>query len=334
MALNQNAPQERHLRSHQGIADTRFLNAKAWSLRWSDRTKSRDLAKQAVQVCKAQPVPDVIGIGLAMRTLAWQAKWAGAFEEAQTYCLRAKSRLSPRDQPTALADVQSILGVLHYSRGRRDLAMAATLNGLDLIRNINADSTHIDLLTTLATIERYNGNMFEAYESLQTARGLSRRAERARVDHNFARCLEQDNNPHRAVGYAMRSVIGARRHDNRVVLPYALEVLGTALGQVGRTEMAMTYLEEGLAIAVADNDNRARCQILEQIGQSLELQENIEEALSALRRGLKMAEKLEYPVWQRKFLRRIAEIERNRGQHDEAVIAYARLVELMEAERV
>lgn len=331
---DKNGPNESPAQDGQGaVTDARFLNSRAWVLRWADRKQSRSLAKEAIRLCQSQPKPDTQGIGLATRTLAWQAKWVGDFDEAHALCRRAMSRIPPECNPAEHADVLSILGVVHYSRGRRDLAAEVTRKGLELIDKVDAPSTRIDLLTTLATIKRYNGHMYEAYEALQTARNLSSRGERARVDHNLARCLEQDNNPGRAVGYAMRSVIGARRHNNRVILPYALEVLGVTLGQMHNLDLAMTYLREGLAIAVEDEDHRARCQILEQIGHLHDIDGKVEDALTALSCGLKLAETLDYPIWQRKFLRRIANIERGRDNHAAAVAAFSKLVDLIEAER-
>ena len=331
--LEEDAPSPEPLPDVDLSADARFLNSKAWTMRWSDRKRSSDLAWQALQRSESQRPPDSEGVALACRTLAWQAKWAGDFDAAQTLCRRAQARLSPERNAVALADVLSTLGVVHYSRGRRDLALSVTRRGLALIEDVDAASARIDLLTTLATIHRYNGRMFEAYEALQSARNLSQRGERARVDHNMARCLEQDNSPSRAVGYAMRSVIGARRHKNRVVLPYALEVLGIALGRLENYGLAMTYLEEGLAIAQEDGDNRAHCQILEQIGHIRHESDATEKALEALSDGLRLAERLDYPIWQRKFLHKIARIEQERGNHSAAVEAFSKLVVLMESER-
>ncbi|MEX0340488.1 MAG: tetratricopeptide repeat protein [Arenibacterium sp.] len=331
--LEDNAPSSDPSSVSEVPADARFLNSKAWTLRWSDRKRSSELARQALKRSEKQCPHDGEGVALACRTLGWQAKWIGDFDTSLAYCRRAQEGLLPDRQAAALADVFSILGVIHYSRGRRDLAMSATQKGLTLIENVDAVSTRIDLLTTLGTIHRYNGRMFDAYKALQTARTLSERGERARVDHNLARCLEQDNSPSRAIGYAMRAVIGARRHGNRVILPYALEVLGIVLGRLENYDLAMTYLNEGLSLAAEDDDTRARCQLLEQIGHIYQKSGATDKALEALASGLELAKCLDYPVWQRKFLHRIAKIEQGRNNHAAAVEAFSKVVALMEAER-
>lgn len=332
--MAKDGPPPRGVKSSGDVAlDARFLNSKAWSLRWSDRKRSSDLARQALKRSQSQAPPDTDGAGLACRTLAWQSNWVGAFDDAQSYCRRAQEALCAEKHPVALGDVLGILGFIHFCRGRRDLAWSVTQEGLALINDLDAVSTRIDLMSTQGAIHRYNGRMFEAYMSLQSARNLSTRGERARVDHNLARCLEHDNNPTRAVGYAMRAVIGARRHGNRVVLPYALEVLGNALGRLKNYDLAMTYLHEGLRIAREDGDNKVRCHLLGQIGCVLHMYGNTEQALRSLSEGLQVAEELDYPILQRTTLRSIAKIEQQRQNHAAAVEAYSKLVDLMEAER-
>ncbi|MFK7752729.1 MAG: hypothetical protein AB8B51_09275 [Sedimentitalea sp.] len=314
-------------------ADMRFLNRKAWGVRWSDRKTSRNLAAQALGQALRRPRPDPQGAGLALRTLAWQNKWIGAFESCAALSQRALSRLDPQETPDAVADVCAIMGVVHYSSGRRDLAADMIDKGLAHIDGMEATATRIDLLVTKSTIMRHNGRFTAAYDLLKQARELAHGQELARVEHNVARCLDQDHHPAEASTHAMQALIGARRHNNRVVLPYALGVLGSALSQMGQVKTALTYLAEGLSIADIDQDDRVKCQLLEQLGLISALAGHNDSALEHFTHGLEIAKDLNYPVWQKKFLRETIKIFEARGATYDALNAYRALVALLEAER-
>ena len=63
--------------------DPALLNRMAWSARWSDRAKSCQYASRALEVAEGcQNKRSRIARGLAFRTLSWQAKWRGNFDEA------------------------------------------------------------------------------------------------------------------------------------------------------------------------------------------------------------------------------------------------------------
>lgn len=312
------------------VQDSRFLNSRAWLTRWSDRRFSQSLAQMAHDTARPD---DHQAAGLALRTLAWHCKWLGEFDASETHCTHARQRLDPATDQEALADVMSILGVIHYSRGRRDLAIDATEQGLALIEGRDATVTRIDLLTTKSTILRYNGRFREACDMLQSARNMSSGCERARVDHNMARCLDHEGKIVEASALALQSVVGARRHDNRVILPYALEILGTTLLRLGKPIEARRYLNEGLVHAREYGDRRAECQLLEQIGLVLHSQDMLDDALLVLQEGLATAEALNYPIWQKRFLRHSMSIHESRHDQTEALATCRRLLDLLDAER-
>jgi len=332
--MDSNAPRsafESDMRST--AADSRFLNSNAWNLRWSDRAESRSYARRALELAQNEATPNDAAIGQACRTLAWQDRWCGEFDSALTLARRAEGRLDPKTHPLSLAEAILVSGIVHYARGRGDLAAKAIERASVFAKTRPNTPTSIDILAAKATVLRASGRIFEAYETLQEARTLSQTVERARIDHIFARFLEMDDNVPRAVSFAMRATIGARRHGNRVVLPYALEILGSVLAQSGHYTLALGYLDEGLGIAKEDRDRRVQCQITARIGHLAQMMGDDKRALQTFHNGLDLCKRLDYAVWQIKFLRHIAKLHQRRNEDGDAVAAYAELVDVMEATR-
>ena len=78
-----------------------FLNRIAWADRWSDRARSRASATQALDLARARTGGEK-DVARALRTLSWQAKWRGGFDEAQRRELDETGRValpSDYDEP-------------------------------------------------------------------------------------------------------------------------------------------------------------------------------------------------------------------------------------------
>lgn len=250
---------------------------------------------------------------MAKRTLAWLAKWRGDFDEANTLCLKAEALLTEREHPAARADIYSILSVVHYSRNRMDLAKNCVERGLHILDGVGPDETLVDLLITRATVQRYCGLSARAAATLDRARSLARGRELARVGHNIARGLLAENENESALEEALQSIELARKHNNRVILPYALEVAGAALSAVGETDQAVAYFDQGLAIAIEDGDARAQCQIIRYHAEVEHLRGNFERARDLYRHGTALCEDLSYWLWQKTFLLALADVNEALG---------------------
>lgn len=286
-------------------ADPAFLNRLAWNVRWSDRARSVRSAREALSVIGARR--DLrCDRGQAERTLSWQAKWRGDFDAALAHALACEAVVSEAEAPDLRGDCYSILGVLHYSRHRMDLAQSATERGLGLPDLPTA--TRIDLLTTKSTIERYQGHVGKSGITLMRARDLASGVELARVEHNMARWMAQQDDFETALEYADRSIALAQEHENRVILPYALEVAGSATAALDQPERASDYFRKGIEIAVEDDDMRVLCQIL-YCSASFEKQRgNHREAHDQLSYGAGIADDMQYALWQKKFALALAEV--------------------------
>ena len=304
----------------QAPCDTSLLNRLAWRERWANREASRSRARAALDVAKgANTAHAVSERGLARRTLAWQAKWRGDFDRASSHCIRAEALLTERDNPSERGDIYSILGVIHYSRNRIDLARGCVERGLQIVCKDGRKDVLIDLLTTRATIQRYSGNTAKASATLDHALSLCQGHETARVEHNVARVLLADGAVETGLELAEMSVRHAEETGNRVILPYSHEVAGACLSRLKRCEEAAAHFDTGLAIAVEDEDMRAQCQIIRYHGDIERELGNLERARDLYRHGLGLCEEMSYPLWQKAFLLSLAEINEALGNLGEAL---------------
>ncbi|MEM7499122.1 MAG: hypothetical protein AAF371_14160 [Pseudomonadota bacterium] len=312
------------------VESVALFNRRAWTVRWASRSESFRLAERAFA---ASDEHDDEARSIALRTLAWQAKWRGDFNRAEAFCDQVLARLEPGQLPVVQADIHAILGVVHYSRGRRDLARQAVDKGLALIDRQSAIETRVDLLTTLSTIQRYAKRLEESQATLETALAISVGAERARVEHNMARALAACGNPQEALEMGLRALGNARLYRNRVILPYALEVVGGCYRALGRWTNAAAYLEEGAHYGEQDGDVRVECQCLDELARVERAAGNRQAAVEAATRGLVQAEALGYRLWEKRFLETIAEVAEEDGRLDEALAVSKRLLRLKDDER-
>lgn len=288
--------------------DPEFINRKAWAIRWSDRQESSTLAQRVLDQGSESSAA-----GRALRTLAWQAKWVGDFDDSEGRCLHALQHLNADRDAAVLADVHGVLAVIRYSRGRRDLARDSVDTGFALLGSGGPAETRIDLLCSLATINRYAKRNRDALDALQVALDLATGVELARVHHNLARALIHMTRTDEGLIEANLAVSHAREHTNRVILPYALELIGAGHHAQGKHDLALDALTEAEAIAQQDRDSRACCQILYQISLVHEATGAPEQALTTAIRGLALSRQVHYPLWEKNFLELIARLHEAQG---------------------
>lgn len=298
-----------------------FLNRLAWADRWSDRKRSRASAHQALELARSRG-DDMREVATALRTLAWQAKWRGDFDRAQAHALACEAAASEAMLPGARGDCYSILGVVHYSRGRFDLATCAVERGMKLVDLGVPDETQIDLLTTLSTIQRYQGHVTRSGMTLARARDMATERELARVEHNLARWMHQHGDMDGGLRHARISIALAEEYRNRVILPYAAEIAGACAVELGQADEASVFFNDALQWAVADEDTRAQCQILIYSAALKAGQGDSDKALDLLHHGAALADEMGYPLWQKSFALKLAEVHEARGDLSAALEAH------------
>ena len=297
--------------------DGALLNHHGWAKRWTDRRVSCDYARAALKLSGTGQDPrSILGRGMAYRTLAWQAKWRGDFAAAFDLCLKTEAEVREADNPVIRADVYSTLGVVHYSRGRLDLANDATDRGFTILEEMSVGGHNealVDLHVTKATIQRYSGETARANLSLSRAHDLATGHCVPRVKHNIARYLLADrkiDRAHEFITDAMELAINSR---NRTLLPYLHEVLGAVLVRMKNYDEALQSFERGEKIARADEDKRAECQILLECGRLEMSRDCVDRALRYYNRGTSIAWELGYQLWRKTYCLALAEAYEKKG---------------------
>ncbi|WP_176244164.1 tetratricopeptide repeat protein [Pseudoruegeria aquimaris] len=287
----------------------------------------------ARQICEAAAAGDSDAHaveGQALRTLAWQAKWLGRFREAEGHCLEAERRLAPDGASAALVDVYSIHCVIAYSRNDFASAREFIESAARMLDEDMPLETRLDVMASEALLMRHTGKPGDALRRINEALTLASGPEAARLAHNRARLLNQLGEKANAFDAGREAVQLARTHRNRVVFPYACEVMGQACRANGQLDAAADILREGLECAHEDGDLRAVCQIHEQQAMVALDRGDAEAALALLRDGLLISEQINYPLWRRNFLRKLAEEYERRGDAEEALAAYRSLLALLD----
>lgn len=319
--------------SEARVPDPRLLTRLAWECRWTDRVRSEELARQALALVEQQTSGDLLARCSALRTLAWQAKWRGDFEKTASYCLQAKQGMDRQIAKHLLVDVFSLLGVVHYSAGRRDFASRMVRRGFELVDDTIPDETMVDLYITQSTIQRYRGRVEESRHALENALNLAKGAERARVEHNYARALHYETEYDEAAARAEQALALARQFKSRVILPYTHEVLSAAYIALDRPVEALPHLEEGLDVARTDGDQRAICQLLHQLGIAQHKRGEMDYASAALTEGQRIAQSIGYPIWVARFTEALAQFHEARGEFQKAATAYKEVVRIKDSMR-
>ncbi|MXQ06341.1 hypothetical protein GQ651_00635 [Alphaproteobacteria bacterium GH1-50] len=316
------------------FGDPALLTRVAWTSRWCRRTQSVEYAKRALAILKGEKSQRAITQrGLALMCLSWQAKWRGDFDLSMQEALRVEGALPEDAFPVERAHIYSVLGVIHYSRHRLDLADCSVQRGLMLVAHMDSEPAHVDLLTTLATIQRHGGNRQSAGEILGKARSLAEGAELARVEHNVARWMQADDAPAHALEHAERALELADTFNNRVILPYAHEVAGACLIDLGELDRAEAHFTDGLTIATEDEDTRAQCQIVGWHAQLEKERGNLGQARDLYRFGSEIARKMDYTLWEKIFARGLADVYEGLGDFKASVEAHKMAWKLEAAKR-
>ena len=307
----------------RSVSDPALLQRVAWSTRWQSRKQSRDYAERALDLLKGDKSRQAANRrGQALVTLSWQAKWRGDFYTAMRHALKAEGLLSEQSHPAERGQLYAILGVVYYSRQRLDLASASVSRGLSLVGPDTDTAVHIDLLTTLGTVQKYSGDFRSAGESLGRARALASGVELARVEHNVARWMLADGAAKHALTHAEKALALAEEYQNRVILPYAYEIVGACLADLGRHDEAEAHLVEGCDLARLDNDTRAQCQIISWRADLEEKRGDTLKARDLYRFGSEIAGKMKYALWQKRFSRGLADVYEALGDYENAVAAH------------
>ncbi len=318
-----------------GVEDPALLIRIAWSRRWQSRQLSVECAERAATLLRNREGEKVSEqCARANVALAWQAKWRGHFDEALERALAAEKNLPEAEFICERSELYAIMGVVHCARNRLDLADGAIKRALKLISVVEAPNTRAELLTVCASIHIQVGDLRSAGEVLGKARNIAGGETLARVEHNVARWLLTDRAPKHALDHAQTSLMLCTAHQNNVIRPYAHELAGACLVELGEIEDAKEHFADGLDVAVKDLDTRAQCQIIGRFGGLEQKQDSLERARDLYLYGTEIAKSMNYSHWEKVFARRMADVYEGLGDLPSAVEYHKRAWKLEEEKRL
>ena len=315
--------QSRRIRSELPGGDPTLMNRVAWARRWSDRRASVEYAKTArKKAISGTGRRSRVEQGMALRTLAWQARWTGDLDGAMSNCLSAETFLPESEFGEERAGIYSTLGIIHFSRSRVDLANCAVDRGFWLMRDVpdaNFGDVMTDLLLTRASIQRHSGERARAGITLGRAREIANGEMATCVEYCTAMWLLIDGEVDQAHKRATDALEASGRLGNQVILPYLHVVLGAANAKLGRADSAIEHFELGLKISEADNDVRAKCFLLREYAR-MDSERNIgEAALEKLQDAARHAKDIGFEFERKRIALDMAELFEQAGKYRQSV---------------
>lgn len=301
-------------------ADPTLLNRLAWSSRWSDRARSTSNAEKALRDAESgQGVRTDAQRGLALRTLSWQARWRGDFDEGLRLGLKAEELLSEKKFPVERATIYANLATIHANRGRLDLAQSAMDRALLLIEDDEPRGELVEALTIKATLQSFTGDRTRAGLTLGRARELANGAHVALVERTVAKWLIDGGEQDRASKHVIDALEAADLHDNRLILAYCHELAGICRRHEGAAPEAERHFTAGLELAEVAGDRAAKAHLLFGLG-SLDLdRERFDDAEPRLREAASLCGSMGYSVLQMQVALVMAELYESKGALERAL---------------
>lgn len=330
--------QLRRIRSELPGGDPTLMNRVAWARRWSDRLASIEYANAARKTAIAGTGRrSRAEQGMALRTLAWQARWSGDLDGAMSNCLSAETFLPESEFVEERAGIYSTLGIIHFCRNRLDLANCAVDRGFWLLRDapdINFGEAMTDLLLTRATIQRHSGERARAGITLGRARELATGELSNAVEFSTAMWLFADGEVDQAHKRATDAQDAANDLGNQIILPYLQVVMGACSAKLGRGDSAIEHFKLGLEIAETTGDNRAKCFLLREYARMDAGRKNSDDALAKLKDAACIAKTIGFAFESKRIALEMAELFEQAGKYKEAVEQHKLAWSLQSATRV
>lgn len=301
-------------------ADPSLLNKLAWVARWSDVKRSRDNARKAYRdASEGEGRRSDAQRGLALRTMSWHDRWRGDFEQALKNGLKAEEFLPEHQFPEIRAAMYANLAVIHFSRGRFDLANSSLERALLLINDDSDPECVMEVLCTKALVQTFSGDKTRAGLTLGRARDRAGKALVATVEHLIARWLLDDGDTERAAMHIGRAIEAAEAHENNLILPLCYEVRALCEITQRHLEQASETLEDALELSRDLECTRSEIHLTFAKSIVQQRQNDIETALATLKRGARMAASADYVLYQRKYALELADVFERMGQLRQAL---------------
>jgi diguanylate cyclase len=289
------------------LGELKVLQERTWALRWRNPVFCKRLLYNRLEnrqkfTHSERPL---------QFNLAWLERWSGNFDAAARLADQAFDLMDPEKDPEAWSELLVIKSVCVYCLGELSKADEILGESFDILGPAAHGEAGVEPLTVLANMCADYHDYDKARSKLQQAMAIAEKLdlvfERARIFQIISRAEQRCGSPEAAVAAAQSSLELSLEHRNAVCLPYAYEVLGTALAQTGDFEGARQNAKKGLSAAKASQDIRAICHLNYVLGQSYLDKKKYQEAREVLETGLRKASSVDYHHWTRNFYLKLSQ---------------------------
>ena len=268
---------------------------------------------------------------LALQQMGDVRKLMGQYDEAFAAYKQSLAVAEAMKDRGTMADLRGKMAVLHTLLGSYDNALAEIEQGLSIAKEL--DDTYL-LAVNLAregSIYGESGRYAQAIEIYQQALALGEKINATNVMDscltNLGITYRIQGNYRRALEYLRKSLKFAESEGDQAGIAQTLNSIGLVYISQGDQAVAMEYFNRSLPL-LGDARGRTTVDVLQNIGETLTLQENYGQALQFYGRALEMAEASQDQLARARALIGLGEVYNYTRKYDAAAERFQQVLAL------
>jgi diguanylate cyclase (GGDEF)-like protein len=274
----------------------RKLNKQAWALCKKDSTRAVELARQVQGLlpncAEAQPTDEFE----CLKTLTYGMDVLSRQEEALPLGLRANQLAEQIGDNYLIGSIQGLLGRIYFHIDDFPTSMDYYINALRLVQSENHPELEISLINGLGLVQYGLENYNEALGYFITC--LEKAAEddltgRADASNNIAYILHLLGKDQEAVEYGNAGLSLFNELGTSIGKMETLHSLGAIHFALGNYDLAMGFLQEGIELSRANNNQLFEINYILEISRIHFIQGRVDKSKKELLTALRIAEKIQ-----------------------------------------
>ena len=264
--------------------------------------------------------------GAATAGDSWSAAEAAFNEALELY--RAA------DAPLSAGRVLNLLAGVQYARGDFDAATTGYEATVAALRTARAAGEEATVASNLAVLRYDRGDYSGAardFERILEQPPRAPTARRAAILQNFAAASMVIGQTERALTAYRESLDIANQLDNEDLLARSLAGLGVNHSRLGHRDLAITYLQDAVALRRRQGRAEPLAQALAQLGDVFQQQRDLERASAAHREAVEAIGPTAAPALRARLLLAVGDDQAAAGRLAAAVDTYTRALRLLAA---
>ena len=281
--------------SRSELKKIRKFNQQAWELSKQDGPRALDLAKRVqtlLSTCdEAQPIDEFE----CLRTQSYCLDMLSQPEEALPVALKANLLAEQVGDQYLVGSIQGLLGRIYWHIDDFPTSMDYYLNALKLVQTEPHPDLEITLINGLGMVQYGLENYTEALGYFKTClekAGIEDLSGRADANNNIAYVLHLLGRDQEALEFGTAALALFNQAGNYVGKLHTLHTFGAIHFALGNVEQAMTFLQEGLALARRNNSQLLELTYILEISRIHQIHGELDLAEEELLLALKAAEKV------------------------------------------